>query len=102
MSKDPAIVSAITHIEGNANQRNDFELAADFLLLRVPLNSNNDNTHRINSIHNKGKKKGSGNHKVGEKTGVELRYYTMKEYNKLSHEEMKSFAFYAQRSRQRE
>ena len=31
--------------------------------------------------------------KVGEKTGVELRYYTMKEYNKLSHEEKKELAF---------
>ncbi len=35
-SKDPSIVSAITHIQGNALQRDDFELAADFLLLTAP------------------------------------------------------------------
>ena len=89
-SKDPAIVSAITHIEGNPGQRDNFEQAANFLLLRAPSTSNNDNTRRIISVKNKNK--GSGKHKVGEKTGVELRYYTMKEYNKLSHEEKKELA----------
>ena len=32
-SKDPAIVSAIIHIEGNPSRRDNFEQAADFLLL---------------------------------------------------------------------
>ena len=32
-SRDPAIVSAITHIQGSEEQRNNFEKAADFLLL---------------------------------------------------------------------
>ena len=62
--KDPAIVSATTHIEGNPNQWDDFELAADFLLLLTPSTSNSDNTRRISSV-NKNKNKGSGKHKVG-------------------------------------
>ena len=86
-SKDPAIVSAITHIEGNPNKWDNSEQAADFLLLRAPSTSNNDNIRRISTVKNKNKS--SRKHKVGEKKGVELRYYTMKEYNKLSHEEKK-------------
>ena len=68
--KNPAIVSVMTHIEGNPNQQDNFEQAADFLLLCTPSTSNNDNTRRISSVKNKNK--GSRKHKVGEKTGVEL------------------------------
>ena len=86
-TKESAIVSAITHIQGNSTQRNDFKTAAEFLLLTAPNNAN-VNSHRINSI----KVKGKGNHKVGPKTGIEVRYYTKAEYNKLSHKEKKELA----------
>ena len=36
LSCDPSIVSAITYIQGNQHQQNDFEAAADFLLLTAP------------------------------------------------------------------
>ena len=35
-NRDPSIMSAITHIQDNQHQRNNFEAAADFLLLTAP------------------------------------------------------------------
>ena len=49
-SKDPMIVSAITHIEGHNNQRDNFKQPADFLLLCAPSTSNNDNNQRISAM----------------------------------------------------
>ena len=88
-TKEPAIVSAITHIQGSPTQRDNFELAAEFLLLTAP-NVSNTSNHRINSVKTKGK--GKGNHKVGPNTGVELRYYTKAEYRKLNKNERKELA----------
>ena len=79
--KEPAIISAITHIQGNDAQRNDFELASDFLLLTAPKIKNNaSNVHRISNVKTKNAKKGG-------KSGVELRYYTKNEYRSLSKEQ---------------
>ena len=83
-SKDPSIVSAITHIQGTNSQRDDFESAAEFLLLTAPSAGNISGTHRV-SVVNKGNKNG----KKGSDTGIELRYYTKSEYNKLSNAEKK-------------
>ena len=83
-SKDPAIVSAITHIQGSTEQRNDFETAAEFLLLTAPSSSNASNVHRISAVN-----KASNGGKKGPQTGVELRYYTKKEYSRLSTAEKK-------------
>ena len=88
-SKEPAIVSAITHIQGSDTQRDDFELAAEFLLLMAPAQTNANQSHRISSVKND-KSKGKG--KTGKDTGVELRYYTKREYSKLSHDERKELA----------
>ena len=86
-SKEPAIVSAITHIQGSQTQRNDFETAAEFLLLTAPSAGNVTSTHRVSAINNhKGNNK---NGKKGSETGIELRYYTKSEYNKLSTAEKK-------------
>ena len=86
-TKEPAIVSAITHIQGSQTQRNDFETAAEFLLLTAP-NANSTSNHRVNAVKTKEK----GNHKVRPKTGVKLRYYTKAEYGKLNHKERKELA----------
>ena len=87
-SKDPAIVSAMTHIQGNTQQRDDFELAADFLLLTAPKFKDNGNgPHRVSAI--KTSKDGKYKSKNVGKTGVELRYYAKKEYKKLSQDQKK-------------
>ena len=88
-TKEPAIVSAITHIQGSTIQRNDFETAAEFLLLTAP-NASKTGNHRINAVKTKGK--GKGNHKIGPNTGVELRYYTKAEYRNLSNNKRKELA----------
>ena len=82
-------MSAITHVHGNANQRDDFEAAADFLLLMAPNQSSNNSNHRVSAVKND---KVKGKHKTGKETGVEIRDYTKKEYNKLSHAERKELA----------
>ena len=76
-SKDPAIVSAITHIHGNPQQRSNFELAADFLLLTAPSTQHQNSTHRVSAAT-------TGNKPKGPKTGIELRYYKSSEYNNLN------------------
>ena len=88
-TKEPAIVAAITHIQGTPAQRGDFEEAADFLLLTAPAPSSQRPDHRISGVNSNEKKKGD---KIGPKTGVEVRYYTRKEYSKLSHDERKELA----------
>ena len=88
-SKDAAIVAATTHIQGNPQLRNDFEKAADFILLTAP--TSQSSSQRISSTtttNNKSNKRGNGNNQAntikGAKTGVEVRYYSKKEWNKLS------------------
>ena len=87
-TKDPAIISAITHIQGDNNQRNDFELAADFLLLTAPSPNNQASSHRVSAVRKGGKFKSKG---TGE-TGVEFRYYTGKEYKSLSRAQKKELS----------
>ena len=78
-NRDPSIVSAITHIQGNQHQRNNFEDAVDFLLLTAPKPKDQVPGHRISALNtNKPKKKGFG------ESGVELRYHSKQEYKKLS------------------
>ena len=87
-SKDPAIVSALTHIQGNPQQRDDFELAADFLLLTAPkIKDTGSGPHRVSAI--KTSKDSKYKSKTVGKTGVELRYYAKKEYRKLSQDQKK-------------
>ena len=87
LNRDPFIVSVITHIQGNTNQRNDFELAADFLLLTAPKMKENTQTHRISAVKSqKHQKNGVG------RSNVELRYYSRQEYNKLSKAQKKELS----------
>ena len=92
-SRDPAIVSALIHIQGSPTLREDFEEAADFLLLTAPSNTSNNNNHRMSAVRGDGGDNGNSNGvKKSPNTGVELRYYTKKEYSKLSHEQRKELA----------
>ena len=85
--REPGIVSAITHIQGSQLQRNDFEAAADFLLLIAPKPKEHAPGHRISAINtNKPKRKDFGD------TGVELRYHSKYEYNKLSKAQKKELS----------
>ena len=88
-SKDAAIVAATTHIQGNPHLRNDFEKAADFILLTAPTSQpSNQRISATTTNNNKSKKRGDGNNQAntikGPETGVEVRYYSKKEWNKLS------------------
>ena len=89
-SKDPAIVSAITHIQGNPNHREDFENAADFLLLTAPkFKDMTEGGQRISSIRSKGNKSKPA---TASKSGVEFRYYAKNEYRKLNKAQKKELA----------
>ena len=89
-TRDPAVISAFTHIQGTPAYRTDFEAAADFLLITAPNSgngSNNDRGQRVSGARTNGKKKG-----VCPTTGVEFRYYSKKEYGKLTNDQKKSLA----------
>ena len=49
-SRDPSIVSTIIHIQGNDTQRNNFEEAADFLLLTAPKPKDQGPVHRVSAM----------------------------------------------------
>ena len=83
-SRDPSIVAAITHIQGDNTRRNDFELAADFMLLNAPAPKEMQENHRVSALGT-GTTAGNGNgDKNMGKTGIELRYYKRDEYNRLN------------------
>ena len=71
----------MTHIQGSTTQRDDFELAADFLLLTAPKHKElADGSQRISAV-----KSSSNRHGTNQgKTGIELRYYTKEEYKRLN------------------
>ena len=88
-SKDPSIVSAITHIQGNLEQRDNFEMAADFLLLTAPkFKDMTEGGHRISSIRSKSDKRKANTGK----SGVEFRYYAKNEHRKLSKDQKKELS----------
>ena len=77
---------------GDTVKRRNFEQAEDVLLLAAPIRKNytSDNEHRISALNDEGSddnKKASGykRYKKVDKGsyGVELRYYSLKEYKKL-------------------
>ena len=82
-TSDPTICSAKTAIQADQVKKNDFEEAADFLLITAPPpKANQPKHHRISAVQSK-----RGKIKTGPKTGVELRYYKRHEWHKLSKEE---------------
>ena len=76
---DPSIISAVTHTKGNMEHRNDFELAAAFLLLTAPKLKENSQSHRISGI----KSQKIQRHGL-EKSGVKFRYHSRQEYHKYN------------------
>lgn len=87
-SKDAAILAAIAFIQGTAAKRDDFESAADYLLLTAPTPKDIERSYRVSALAYNG---GSGddNNQGGKKkdigkTGVEFRYYKRAEYEKLN------------------
>ena len=83
-SKDPSVLAAITHILGTTSLRDDFEEAADFLLLTQSTQSNPQASQRVSATRTgkKGKSAGTG------KTGVEFRYHTVSEFRKLTKDQI--------------
>ena len=95
-STDIRIVSAITTIFGDTVKRGNFEQAADFILIAAPIRKNgtSDNEYRISAVNgelsndNKQTSGYKGFKKVDKgSSGVELRYYSFKEYKKLSEDQ---------------
>ena len=79
-------------ILGYTVKRENFEQAANFLFLEAPIckNDTSDNEHCISAVHDEGSEKNKqasgykGFKKVDKvSSGVELRYYSFKEYKKL-------------------
>ena len=92
-SKDGAILSAITHIQGTSEMRESFEEAADFLLLTAPAAKEIERSYRISAIMtgsggDRHKKNAAPKNGYGS-TGVELRYHTRKEYDRLNQNQKK-------------
>ena len=86
-SKDGAILAAITHIQGTTAMRESFEEAADFLLLTAPAAKEIERSYRISAVvtGNGGESQKSTAQKSGYgASGVEFRYHTRKEYDRLN------------------
>ena len=83
-SKDPSVLAAITHILGTPNLRDDFEEAADFLLLTQSSQSGGQSSQRVSATRTGKKVKSAGTGK----TGVEFRYHTVSEFKKLSKDQV--------------
>ena len=100
-TSDPTICAAKTTIKADRVKNNDFEEAADFLIVTAPHpkvgnhNRQNHNVSGVNSKGNRGKTKGrrnDNNYKrgkvsTGPKTGVEIRFYQPREWHKLTQDE---------------
>ena len=80
---DPTICSAKTAIQADATKKNNFEQAADFLLITAPVpKANQPKVHRISAAQTS-----RGKVKTGPKTGVEIRYFKRHKWHKLSKEQ---------------
>ena len=86
-SSDQRVIAATTAILANNEKRNDFELAADFLLLIAQQKQSDGNEQQRVSVIYQGKRQDRGKRKgkseVGE-TGVEFCYYKKMEFEQLT------------------
>ena len=83
-SRDPSILASITHILGTTTLREDFEEAADFLLLNYASTGSTNSSHRVSATRT-----GKRHHSAGTgKTGVEFRYHTAKEFKALTSDQI--------------
>ena len=91
VSTDIKVVSAVTTILADTAKRDDFESAADFLLLAAPVQVQELNpNHTVSGVN---EEEGSG-FEIGDigKTGVELRYYKRDAFKALSQEQRNELA----------
>ena len=91
VSTDIKVVSAVTTILADTAKRDDFESAADFLLLAAPVQVQELNpNHTVSGVN---EEEGSG-FEIGDigKTGVELRYYKRDAFKALSQEQRDELA----------
>ena len=73
-SSDATICAANTTILADTSKKNDFELAADFIMITGPASKfNSDNQHRVSGLKRHRSKKGKI--KTDPKTGVELCFF---------------------------
>ena len=87
--KDGTILLAKTTILADPLKKNDFEQAADFLLLVAPTSVDQDRSHNISALKRKldgYERKPSRRYNKGP-SGNEVRYYSQSEWWKLSQEE---------------
>ncbi len=85
--KDGTILSAKTTILADPVKKNDFEQASDFLLLVAPASIGRSREHNISALKRKLDKL-EGKHGGGGKQGSsKVRYYSKREWWKLSQEE---------------
>ncbi len=98
---DPSIAAAKTTILANTVKRDDFEQAADFLLLAAPTKHNQPtNNHRVSMVET-GSVKRKGKVQTG-KTGVEFRYYKKREFHQLSKEQKDELDEYRRHMKEKE
>ena len=82
-TNDPTFCSAKTTIQADSAENNDFEYAADSLLINAPTQKHQGpSNHRISVLRSK-----RGKVKIGPNIGVEVRYHKRHEWNKLYEEE---------------
>ena len=99
-TSDPTVCSAKTTIQADGTMKNDFEAAADFLIVTAPVTKHQNNqNHNVSAVNfqkkggnknsNKWNRKGGKRGKVdtGPKTGVELRYYQPGEWRRLTQDQ---------------
>lgn len=86
-----AIAAAKTTIEANPSKRDDFEEAADFLILNAPSTKSFRNDQRISAFNSYNDSSGSGNNNNQNNTlddyrnvSVDDRFYTRQEYSQLT------------------
>ena len=86
VSTDVKVISAVTTILADTAKRNDFEEAADFLLLAAPVSVTDENmSHNISAVI-EDDRTGFEISPMG-KTGIAMRYYPYQEYKALSDEQ---------------
>jgi len=94
VSTDIKVVSAVTTILADTTKRDDFEEAADFLLLAAPVSVSEFNlNHTVSGVTGLNEESGSG-FEIGDvgKTGVELRYYSREAFRNLPQEQRDELA----------
>ncbi len=85
--KDGTILSAKTTILADPLKKNDFELAADFLLLVAPASISKSRDYNISMLKRKLEKYEGKQGGGGQGGGNKVRYYSKSEWWKLSQEE---------------